>query len=86
MILQVFSVFDVAAGAFGRPLFLPAVGLAMRSFSNEVNDVRKDNVMQSHPADFHLFHLGSFDDSSGRFSLLDIPVRITTGSDVKVVS
>lgn len=84
MNLQVFSVYDVAAGAFGRPIFLPAIGLAMRSFTDEVNTNRPDNNMFFHPADFHLWHLGSFDDSVGKFTLLDIGVRLATGSDVKV--
>lgn len=84
MILQVFSVFDVAAGAFGRPIFLPTNGVAMRSFTDEVNKERPENNMFYHPADFHLWHLGSFDDSVGKFTLLDIGVRLATGSDVKV--
>lgn len=86
MILQVFSVYDTAAGAFGRPLFLPAIGVALRSFTDEVNRPGQDNAMHGHPADFILFHLGGYDDGNGRFSMMDVPVRLVTGADVKVIT
>ena len=63
--LQVVSVFDRAIQAFGRPVFVPAVGAALRSFGDEIN--RADSEMHAHPDDFELYHLGQFDDTTGLF-------------------
>jgi len=83
MKLIVVSVLDVAAQAYGRPAFVPALGAAVRSFSDEVNRSSADNVMFNHPEDFQLFHLGEFDDSSGTFSMLSTPSLLLHGSAAK---
>lgn len=63
------SVYDSAAGAFGRPFFVPAVGIAIRSFREEVNRSGDPmNAMFSNPQDFELHKLGEFDDSDGTFT------------------
>ena len=41
MLQVIVSVKDTAAQAFGRPVFVPAVPVAVRSFRDEVN--RKDS-------------------------------------------
>lgn len=81
MILQVVSVFDLAAVAYGRPVFVPALGLALRSFQDECGRIAPDNNMNAHPGDFQLFHMGSFDDSLGVFTLFPKPVRLALASD-----
>lgn len=70
-ILQVVSVFDLAMRMHGRPLFVPALGVATRSFSDEVVRVAGDNLMQQHPEDFELVHLADFDEESGTFSQVE---------------
>ena len=65
--LCVISVFDRAAGVFGRPIFVPAVGVGIRSFMDEINRNSPDNNMYAHPDDFDLFHLGFFDEDEGSF-------------------
>lgn len=76
------AVFDQAAEAYGRPFFAPAMGLAVRSFIDEVNRPSADNSMHQHAGDYALFHLGHFDDGTGQFALLPVPVRISVGEDV----
>jgi len=78
--------FDSAAVAFGRPMFLPSVGVAMRSFSDEVNRVHDDNNMNKHPGDFMLYELGLYDDSDGSFTLLDKPKLLARAIDVVIKS
>lgn len=68
-----FSVFDIKAGAFGRPFFSASRGLAVRSLGDEVNRAAQDNVMYAHAEDFRLFELGNFDDESGTFELHAVP-------------
>lgn len=75
-ILQVCAIRDVAVNAFNRPFFVQSLGLACRVFEDEVRRSSPDNPMTAHPADFALFHLGEFDEESGVFKCLDIPVRL----------
>ena len=77
------SIKDRAADTFGRPFFLPSIGVAVRSFTSEVNRMSEDNQMYQHPDDFDLYELGSFVDDVGRFELLDDPRLVTRGKDVK---
>nr|WAE43557.1 MAG: nonstructural protein [Microviridae sp.] len=81
MRLHIVSVFDKAAAAYNRPWFVPALGLAVRSFTDEVNRDAADNPMFAHPSDYELYDLGFFDDMSGIFESQK-PVCLTTGSVV----
>ncbi|AXH74133.1 MAG: nonstructural protein [Microviridae sp.] len=84
MIYQVLSVYDRAAMAFGRPVFSNSVGAAMRSFQDECNRAEPGNDMQKHPKDFDLFHLGSFEDGSGRFDLFESPKALAHGAQMQL--
>ena len=84
MKMVICSIRDSAADAYGRPFFLPSVGVAIPSFTDEVNRPSEDNQIYQHPEDFDLFELGEFDDTSGRFVLLDVPKQLALGRMVKV--
>ena len=84
MIHIICSVKDRAADAFGRPLFVPSVGMAIRSFSDEVNRQADDNQMFHHTEDFDLFELGSYDDNTGIIECHPQPKLLTLGKSVKV--
>jgi hypothetical protein len=84
MIQLIFSVKDRAADAFGRPLFVPSAGLAIRSFSDEVNRSADDNQMFHHSDDFDLYELGSYDDSTGIIECHPQPLQRALGKQVKV--
>lgn len=86
MKLVMCSMKDRAADAFARPMFVPSVGVAIRSFSDEINREDKDNQLYAHPDDFDLFELGIFDDSNGKFELYDEPKQIAIGKQVKIQS
>ena len=38
------AVYDVKAEAYGRPMFVPAVGLAMRAFMDEIKNQKASSV------------------------------------------
>lgn len=78
---ELFSIYDAALGAYGRPMFLQARGQAIRGFSDEVNRVADDNSMNRHPADFALYYLGTFDDAGG-VGQFCVPERVVTANDV----
>ena len=84
MKLVLCSVKDRAADAYGRPMFVPSVGVAIRSFSDEVNRKDPENQLFNHPDDFDLYELGVFDDSTGKYEIRDNPSVIVRGKDVKI--
>jgi hypothetical protein len=84
MKLVLCTVKDRAADAFGRPMFVPSVGVAIRSFSDEVNRDDSENQLNRHPDDFDLYELGEFDDNTGLFDLHDQPKLLSLGKQVKI--
>ena len=50
----VVAVRDRAIDAFGRPFFVPTIGVALRSFHDEMNRQAPDNAMAAHPEDYDL--------------------------------
>lgn len=79
MKLLVFSIFDDKAGCYMPPFFSSAVGQAVRSFGDLVNN--KETMVGMHPEDFRLFQLGDFDDGDGRLSSLDVTRLVAVGLD-----
>lgn len=76
--LIVLSVRDRAMDAFMQPFFAPAVGLAVRSFGDEIN--RAESPMHAHPEDYDLYQVGTFDDQTGIFTS-DQPRMLAVGKD-----
>jgi len=76
------SVKDRALDAFNRPIYVPTIGVAIRSFNDEVE--RKDSEMANHPEDYDLYELGSWDDQTAQYTPLEVPRVITRAQDVKV--
>lgn len=71
---KVFAVFDSKACAYMAPFFLPSKGLAIRAFVDLAT--RPDSTVTKYPADFTLFELGEFEDSTGIIKALPAPISI----------
>jgi hypothetical protein len=84
MKLVLCAVKDRAAEAYARPMFVPSTGVAIRSFSDEVNRSDPDNQLHNHPDDFDLFEFGEFDDNTGKFELHEQPKLLSMGKQVKI--
>lgn len=84
MKLIICTVKDRAADAYGRPMFVPSTGVAIRSFSDEINRNNAENQLYNHPDDFDLYELGEFDDNTGLFSLYEQPKLLSLGKQVKL--
>jgi hypothetical protein len=82
----VVAIKDRAADAFGRPAFVASIGVAIRSFSDEVNRSDAENQMFHHPDDFDLYELASYDDSTGIVEMLENPKLLILGKNAKVQS
>jgi len=83
MKMFVFAVRDEKSGLFALPWFVASRGIAVRMFTDEVNRVASDNVMNKHFADFCLCALGEFDNVSGMFES-KVPEQVCDGSIVHV--
>lgn len=76
--VNVFVIRDEALKAFNSPVYFPTVDAARRSFGDAV---AKDEGFRSHPADYSLFHIGTYNDETARIEQFAIPVRIATATD-----
>lgn len=65
MRFNVYSVFDVAAGAYLPPFFVHAEPLAVRMFADSC--VSADHAFAKHAEDYTLFCLGTFEDTTAIF-------------------
>ena len=83
-IMIVCSVRDVVASTFGRPFYAPNTASARRSLSIQINqrDADPNDVLVSHPGDFELYELGSFDDQSAQFELYPQPQLVVRCGDL----
>lgn len=78
MNLQIVAIYDSALGEFFAPIFVRSIGLAIRDFGDEVT--KADSPLSRHPADFLLFHLGSFDPADGSIASFT-PAQISRAVD-----
>lgn len=79
MRLYVVAIWDSALDAFNNPIFVPHIGVATRSFGDEVNN--PSSPMNGHPTDYELHCLGDFDPDSGAFGV-DGRRLLVRGADV----
>lgn len=56
------AVKDELAGSFLQPAFFKNEDVAIRAFRNNINSIQ---IWKSNPSDFSLYHLGSFDETTG---------------------
>ena len=80
MIHRVYSVFDDKADFFLPPFFQTTEGQARRVFSDAVK--QKDHPFALNPHDFHLYHLGEYDDMVGMITSLDKPKLLVSAKEI----
>lgn len=80
---KIMAVRDRALDAFGTPIFVAAIGQAVRSFTDEINRVDQNNNLNKHPEDFDLYFLGEYDDETAEFAV-ERPKQVAVGKDVSV--
>lgn len=69
MITKLFSVYDAKAEIYHRPMHFLTTGEALRTFIDEAS--KEGSMIASHPEDFYLFEVGSYDDTTGQTKTLD---------------
>lgn len=80
-ILQIVAMYDSATEAYGRPVFVPSIAAAIRSFGDEINGNKESDVFK-HPTDFSLMHIGEYHDDSGEI-IPQFPARLARAQDLK---
>ena len=63
MILKVFSIYDSCVEAYNQPFFMLTKAEAIRAFTNMAADPTTN--ISKNPSDFHLYFLGTYDNSTG---------------------
>lgn len=81
MKLKMYSVYDSKVEAYMKPFYMRARGEAIRSFAQEVN--RSDSDLGKYPADFTLFEIGTFDESTCKLDVFEAKISIGTALDFK---
>lgn len=83
MKLTVCAIYDQAAKAYLRPIFVTVVGMAIRTFQDEINNPK--SAMFLHPEHYTLFEIGTYDDNSGEMVSIS-PVSHGNGRQYKDIS
>lgn len=76
MIYNVFTVFDGAISLYLPPFFMRSSQEAIRAVADCLLD--PDHAFSKHPADYTLFELGTYVESTAEFQLLATPIRVCT--------
>lgn len=77
--MYVFSVKDRVADSFDNPFFMPAVGMAIRGFTDAINDDKTH--LYKHPDDYDLYRIGTFDPLTGALTP-ELPVQLALGKEL----
>ena len=84
MIQRIFSIFDVASGAYMRPFYTVTQGQAKRAFMDCATD--PNHEIGRHPKDYTLFEIGSFDDITGSVQDLECNEAVMNGLEAIAAS
>lgn len=81
MKMLICAVHDGALGAYMQPFFSRSEGESIRGFSDACRDDKMP--FKGHLADYTLFLLGSFDDTTGTVECEPAPRKLVTGIQFK---
>ncbi len=76
MNMNVYAIYDTAAGMYMRPFFCVSDGQANRMFADIVMDA--DHDVGKHPEDYSLARIGRYNDQNGKLDDEDTQVLATS--------
>lgn len=82
--MPIVAVRDVKMSQFNNPMAVPSLGVAQRSFQDEVNRVDPNNTVNKYPADFALYHIGFYDTDKGILEPFPVPDLVVQASDLVI--
>lgn len=74
---------DAKGETYSQPWFTTTAAAAVRNFTDLVNDPQRGQTINTHPEDYALYEMGTFEDSDGQFITHPIPKHLVSGSSVK---
>lgn len=77
---ELFSIYDKQAQKFGYPFPAPGKGAAIRQIALEMQG--KSNVIVKYPADFALYQVEEFEESTGKFKGYKEPIFVMELTDI----
>lgn len=75
--------FDNVANIYKDPFYPPTKGVALREFQDAVNNPQNGQLF-NHPSDFDLFVIGSWDEQTGKLTVLDVPEKLANCASLKM--
>lgn len=75
MKLNVYAIYDIAVGAYMRPMFMQSDGQAKRLFIDLCSAA--DSEIAKHPEDYSLVRIGIWDDNTARWTEEDKDTLVT---------
>ena len=79
--MKMYSIFDRTAQAYQKPFYALNDGMAVRLFSQAVNDKQSDFF--NNPEDYILYHIGAFDEGTGELYAQETPVKVMYAQELK---
>lgn len=81
--MQIYSLFDSKLGEFDTPMFFASEVQAKRGLSTLAYDTTQNTlIIRSHPNDFSLYLLGTYDRHGAVFHLLPQPQLVINLADL----
>lgn len=77
-----FSIYDVKAEIYNKPFPLINKDVALRGFSEYIQNGDINDDIVKYPADFILHEIGTYDDSTGLLTPHNAPIYIGRGSEI----
>lgn len=68
MILNKYTIFDTALGAYHQDYSLETEALALRQFADMANE---DTQIAKNPEDYSLWHIGTFETTTGQLTAIE---------------
>lgn len=79
--MVVMTIYDKKTGIWKEPFFVVATGIAVRMFTDIVNNNRDDNHLCKYAGDYDLYELGTFDQTTCLITVYDEPRKLGNGLD-----
>lgn len=78
---KLFTVYDSKTESYGVPFAMITKGEALRGFADVAND--PSTQISKYPADFTLFELGEYDETTAFFNIHQTKINLGTANEFK---
>lgn len=83
-ISTLFTTYDRASETYSPPFAAPHSGVAIRGFTDAINNPNKDTDLSRHPDDFDLYEVGLWDSATGQVTPHKEPRSVIQGKQIAI--